>query len=584
MQIDVLLKRIAHTPKVNTSSQSPRTPKESKRKSRLKWLGQDLRRCSGGRKKDGDRLETAKASASQAILSSQEDVEAESGVNEHCVDQHRVTYGEKDTKEMVEVVVVNENDLEITTTPKEASPRCPHAPDDGPGILNLPLQSADKPAAAHFIQTNCVFRVRDTKLAKHFAERMMASTSLSSSTSSSSNMRVYWADASHRKGKADVHHGGIAVARRQGTHWTVQSAYVTGLARSGVLEQLAVLTALKEALRDTATAPGGSVVIFSDSNETLAWLEKALTLCAAIQAAAGELQATGDHAHTLVSFTKAYGYLKVDRYHTVRGCVKDTIGLRILAAYSTLVRRGLAVAFHWVPAHAGIEGNEVADVWASHASLWFMCAAPRPKAGSTDEVLVMPLGMVEFDEPWRRGCQRLSIRPTADHARQILQDLKPLRYALTVDPATEDAMEKTAATMIQDGGKANAKQPKPRATPKKKAEAVGASQTPVIGPPKATKNPRQGGGRGQTPLSRPICTHCKRKGHVEEQCHRRNPELKPPGKKAGQALAAVPPRVLMVPSPIMFVSYLHPSLVDRPCLGARHMRIGLARMSQYLVR
>lgn len=322
---------------------------------------------------------------------------------------------------------------ELLNTLKHANPA------HDPRILLNTLSTfiVEKSSNARCEPIKAVFRKQGLSCAKKYADNILATSS------SLSNTRVFWTDASVREplkvkdGQGYKLCGGIAVAERVGAHWTVRPAHVVGLRESQSVEGLAVLSALQTALRDAPA--GGSVLVFSDNDGNLSWLEKVLKQCSALIDAAWEFHNTGDHGR-LASVIQVYGLSKAAQYPG--DGILATIEMRILAAYSALIKAGVAVEFRWVPGHSGVLGNEVADLWAGNACRWFSKASPRDK-----DVLVLPLPTVDYDDPWDgtggRPTEKAAKRtldqwrltsqqqtPTRDQATRMLEELKHLQWRI----------------------------------------------------------------------------------------------------------------------------------------------------------
>lgn len=267
--------------------------------------------------------------------------------------------------------------------------------------------------------------------------------------------RAYWTDASHRylkfPGEDSSHHGGIAVAHRLSkSQWKIYSAHVTGLSNTSDLEKLAILLALQRAVRDREAELRGNqndmderpvFKVCSDSLSALAWIEKAISLGIAIRRAAHKLEGTADDANdlngllTLSAELELSGVYRFDDYTCPEKTFTASIGRRVLEDYYKLRKLGL-VEFHWVPAHTGLLGNEIADEAASIACLWYAKAAPRLGQGIG---LVMPLRVLES-----RGRLQPGSRPTDMMALQTLEGAKDLWTVLMVEGSKRPTMVQSA--------------------------------------------------------------------------------------------------------------------------------------------
>lgn len=198
---------------------------------------------------------------------------------------------------------------------------------------------------------------------------------------------VFWTDASLRpttypEGTCH-HHGGIAVAHRlEDKQWNVQSAHVADLAGIDRLETLAILLALQWArqdreaeLRSTQDGTGERPVfkICSDSMAALLWLKKAISLGIAVRKAAQKIMATADDTDdlggllTLSTVLNRCDPVRFSDHNCPERTFTSAIGKRTLEEYYKLCKLG-SVEFHWVPAHRGLIGNEIADKEAGIAS------------------------------------------------------------------------------------------------------------------------------------------------------------------------------------------------------------------------
>lgn len=184
----------------------------------------------------------------------------------------------------------------------------------------------------------CVYRAADRQIAIEFARDIMVSSSLPSS-----KYRVYWSDASCRRGRGAGHYGGIAVAERHGTSWLCHPSCVSGIRSVLLLEALAVHAGLEVALRDPSLLNGSRVIVFTDNDASLRLIESFLQLCSAVKSAAYKYATTGDHSHTLNSFIQARGFKKIEQF-PVKGFPR-MIFTKVMAAYLKLVSLGATVEF-----------------------------------------------------------------------------------------------------------------------------------------------------------------------------------------------------------------------------------------------
>ncbi|KAG6363738.1 hypothetical protein INS49_008841 [Diaporthe citri] len=257
-----------------------------------------------------------------------------------------------------------------------------------------------------------VFR-RDRKGASDFAQRTLSSEP------------ALWTDASHRpvglKSCDPEHHGGIAVAQKLDQRWTVHSAYTSGVTDSMQLESLAILMALQMAAQEkgSGTLGEGTVYICSDSDFSLQYIEKGL-----------------------IRLSEQLDRWEVSRfsdYHRPEKNLAAEIGRRILKQYYELRRLGAWVELHWVPAHSGVPGNEIADRVAMLSRWWLAKVAPRPAQGTG---LVMPLKVLTFDEPWTRYCPHKGQPQYSTYmALQLLEETKNLHVVIStkaIGPATRN--------------------------------------------------------------------------------------------------------------------------------------------------
>lgn len=279
--------------------------------------------------------------------------------------------------------------------------------------------------------TGIVFR-RDRKCAFDFAQSTLSSEP------------ALWTDASHRmvglKHCDPEHHGGIAVAQKLGQRWEVHSAYTAGFKNSMQLESLAILMALQRAAQEKRSGAlgEGTVYVCSDSDFSLYWIEKDLALNIATRKAVQEqlpFEADVDDLEWESRLSKKLDQRGVSHHNRPKLAV--TIGQMILEKYYELRQLGAWVEFHWVPAHCGLPGNEIADRVAALSCWWLAKAVPRPAHGTG---LVMPLKVLTFDEPWTRYCpHKGQPQYTAYMALQLLEESKSLHVVIltkSIGPAS----------------------------------------------------------------------------------------------------------------------------------------------------
>lgn len=295
-------------------------------------------------------------------------------------------------------------------------------PPPPPIYSSLVLPDDLAPRDRNLEPTGIVFR-RDRKCAFDFAQSTLSSEP------------ALWTDASHRmvglKHGDPEHHGGIAVAQKLGQRWEVHSAYTAGFKNSMQLESLAILMALQRAAQEKRSGAlgEGTVYICSDSDFSLSWIEKDLALNIATRKAVQEQLPFEADVDDLVWESRLSK--KLDRRgvsHHNRPKLAVTIGRMILEQYYELRQLGAWVEFHWVPAHSGLPGNEIADRVAALSCWWLAKAVPRPAHGTG---LVMPLKVLTFDEPWTRHCpHKGQPQYTAYMALQLLEESKSLHVVI----------------------------------------------------------------------------------------------------------------------------------------------------------
>ncbi|KUI53453.1 hypothetical protein VP1G_00859 [Cytospora mali] len=277
----------------------------------------------------------------------------------------------------------------------------------------------------------------------------------------SDDKRAFWTDASHRNfnlpGQALYHYGGIAVAHLLvKKRWRINSAHVIGLSIVSDLEKLAILLALQRAVKDREAELKENqnglderpvFKICSDSMDALKWLEKAISLGMAIRKTAQNLRAIADDAGELSGLLalsaelNMCGPFRFDGYACPEKKFATSIGIRALEKYYKLRKLG-TVEFHWVPAHKGLLGNEIADKAARIACLWYANAAPRLGLGVG---LVMPLQVREA-----RGRLISGPRPTDAKVIQTLESAKDLWVVLTIGGSRETITKRNEIQLRTD--------------------------------------------------------------------------------------------------------------------------------------
>lgn len=591
-----------------SSSQQPwdrnQTPKKD---GRLRRLGQGIRHWRRGRKKDGGVQEaysyrhsktSTAASSSQMSLSIQchGNLEHEPEVTDIRSENPEQEDGEVNIDEAIlenmdaqQAIVPNlkfDAPAVIDTTSRssdldESKIASPAEP--GLAVVEKTPSSADNnelvsdaettfEAPTRFSTPQPVY-IRKRKEAKKFANSMISMPS-----KKYSDKLIFWTDASMRQTKNNGIRGGTSVAQQQDGRWKVEHAHVAGMKSIALLEALAILTALKIARHNC----GGIelIFVFSDSEACLKWLAKLLALFPAMEQANRELQASKCYARAVVSFSQAFGFSRLDKYPG--NDLQAALCLQILEAYSKLRQLGIMVEFHWVPGHSQVTGNDIADVWAFNACLWF---ADVPMCVNDKEARVLPLKSLEFPEPWRNNCSRLSRQQSAVASlSQILEDAKHSQYVLKVEskqyPQTEAVPKQLAqGSTIQE--------------PPKKSQVKGVR---VV---ECSACKKRGHVREQCKLSVP-CSLCYKQGHSQESCYtgrlcafcgeRGHFSKRCPKKKKNKAMALpdaagvaskqpTPSVSMTIPEASLIVSLLHPTLMSKSLHGpsSRYMlgQVGL---------
>lgn len=439
-------------------------------------------------------------------------------------------------------------------------------------------------------QTGIVFR-RDRKHALDFAQSTLSSEP------------ALWTDASHRpvglKTCKPEHHGGIAVAQKLDQRWTVHSAYTSGVTDIMQLESLAILVALLRAVQEikSGTLGDGTVYICSDSAFSLEWIEK--VLATAIRWAAQEVRAL----ETDVDDLKC----RSSEDNSPEQSLTTSIGRWILEQYYELRRLGACVEFHWVPARSGLPGNEIADRIAALSCWWLAKVAPRPAQGT---VLVVPLKVLTFDEPWTRYCPHKG-QPQYNerNALQLLQDTKSscfilptkalLRSAnrniITVGPvgarpgpdglalrpvskSTCRLLQPPPVQPYQEAGEARLNPPKPCIRTQtfpdhnmalELRHQVGPTPQPPPPFPQIQSKDRRKKPRKIRPAAfeNLVCVHCSQKGHLIHQCFEKFPEQKMAFPQRYARYAGRPLLEKVIPGAFHNIARLHPQLMRQPIHG-----------------
>lgn len=425
-------------------------------------------------------------------------------------------------------------------------------------------------------------------------------------TSILEDRQAFWTDASHRHFKtpegATSHHGGIAVAHRLSkSQWQIHSAHVTGLSGIHDLERLAILLALQRAVQQGREAElrrnqygkdqRPVFKVCSDSLYALKWIDNAISLGIAIKRTFHKLEGTAnddvDHLTGLLTLSAELDRCDAFRFGEYTGPEKSfraSIGRRILEEYYKLRRLGL-VEFHWVPAHTGLLGNEIADSAAGIACLWYAKAAPRLGHGTG---LVMPLRVLES-----RGRLQQGARPTDAMALQTLEGAKDLWVVLTIEGSKGEDTREIAIqprTIITSGSV----QPMKHTLPPPTSCAIGTDASvlvsygipnrgtiPAVTSPaepqptphepglmvkkkKHARGPR--GVKGKEKGQR-RCAQCGISTHATKECFELFPELKQARPKAYKRWAGRHRLEKVIPGAFSLMSRLHPQLESVSCRG-----------------
>lgn len=403
--------------------------------------------------------------------------------------------------------------------------------------------------------------IRERKEAKRFANGLFVS---SPAANNFSNKLIFWTDASMRMTQKNGNRGGTSVARQQDGRWKVEYAHVVGVNEISILEALAILMALKMAIHNCRGTE--SVFVLSDGATCLTWLAKVLALFRANEQANRELQESKCYARAMVSFSQNFGFYKLDKYPG--NDLQAVVCLQILEAYSKLRQLGAIVEFHWVPGHSKVIGNVIADMWAFNACLWFVEVSIYVQDG---EARVIPLQPLDIPEPWRVNCSRLSSkRPAVGSLSQILEGVKHSQYVLRVGSTSFPRTPAAAPKEIEDSkgqGKPKPKKSGPKCSACKqrghtKKECKSSAPCALC---------QKAGHKEKICQLKVICNLCGEKGHKRARCQK-NKKSKAVAEAEGvgsEQTRPSPSLSLTIPETSLVVGLLHPTLMSKPLHGAR---------------
>lgn len=470
----------ASTHSIDDDSKSQRSSISGKKDSKLRRIGRGIREWRSKRKRrrgdlraqpsfdlEGKSFSSSEASLPEGSFEEDEDFSDEDEAVDLSQDRvHEASAGwrreapeEKLPCEIIhEEVAVRQSAREhVTSTANESQtrsrkevtlPQVIITPPPSEPVYSSLVLPGPAPRDTNLESSGIVFR-RDRQRAFDFAKNTLSSEP------------ALWTDASHRKvglkSRDPEHHGGIAVAQKLGQRWAVHSAYTSGVTDSMQLESLAILMALQRAAREKrsgmlgeatlgeGTLREGTVYICSDSDASLQWIERILydaidTAIRKVVQEACALEADFDYPKCVIRRSKQLDLWQVVRsidHHRPEKNMLASIGKGILEHYCELRRLGAWVEFHWVPAHTGLPGNEIADRVAALSCWWLAKVAPRPAQGTG---LMMPLKVLTFDEPWTRYCPHKGQRQYSEHmALQLLEETKNLRVVVSTKTITGPA-------------------------------------------------------------------------------------------------------------------------------------------------
>ncbi|KAH8774720.1 hypothetical protein F5883DRAFT_547475 [Diaporthe sp. PMI_573] len=240
---------------------------------------------------------------------------------------------------------------------------------------------------------------------------------------------------------------------------------------------------------------------------------------------------------------------------------------RILEQYYELRSLGAWVEFHWIPAHSGLSGNEIADRMAALSLWWLAKAAPHSGQGAA---LVMPLKVLTFDEPWTRFCpHKGQPQHTKNLALQLLEDTQNFHVVLSTKALGPASCNRTVGpTAASPGPEVMTRQQPTARGPRKPLHPPSVDLAPEVGkamvnpsassikggygpnhdslpgpqyqvvpmpipqPPTALPQPpskvraKRKGKKKRAELKNSPCTHCGNHGHLIHECFGKFPEQK----------------------------------------------------------